>query len=197
MEQEAEKLKKQMSSYSQALPLNIECFMEEKDVSTKLSRDQFETLCAPLFAKVEATLGRLKAILADLKVTDIYAVEVVGGASRIPAVKALITKTFALEVSTTLNLDEAVSRGCALSGAILSPTFRVRDFATHEKTPYAVGMTWKEETPEDLLEVFPANGVTGTKLFTLNRDKPFEFGVSYINPAEVPGHASLIGRYKV
>jgi hypothetical protein len=38
LEQEAEKLKKQMSSYSQALPLNIECFMEDKDVSSKMSR---------------------------------------------------------------------------------------------------------------------------------------------------------------
>lgn len=45
---------------------------------------------------------------------DIYAVEVVGGASRIPCFKDLVTKIFRKEPSTTLNADEAVSKGCAL-----------------------------------------------------------------------------------
>lgn len=44
---ECEKLKKQMSSIALELPLNIECFMEDKDVSGKMSRDTFEELAAP------------------------------------------------------------------------------------------------------------------------------------------------------
>lgn len=43
-----------------------------------------------------------------------YSVEVVGGSSRIPAVKELVRKVFGKEASTTLNGDEAVARGCAL-----------------------------------------------------------------------------------
>lgn len=50
----------------------------------------------------------------ELKKEDIYAVEIVGGASRIPAVKERISKFFGKELSTTLNADEAVARGCAL-----------------------------------------------------------------------------------
>ena len=50
----------------------------------------------------------------ELKKEDIYAVEIVGGASRIPAVKERISKFFGKEMSTTLNADEAVARGCAL-----------------------------------------------------------------------------------
>ena len=45
---------------------------------------------------------------------DIYAVEIIGGATRIPAVKQLVKTVFNKEVSTTLNADEAVARGCAL-----------------------------------------------------------------------------------
>lgn len=37
-----------------------------------------------------------------------------GGASRIPAIKERISKFFGKELSTTLNADEAVARGCAL-----------------------------------------------------------------------------------
>ena len=35
---EVEKLKKQMSANSTELPINIECFMEDKDVSGKMKR---------------------------------------------------------------------------------------------------------------------------------------------------------------
>lgn len=35
---ECEKIKKQMSANSTKLPLNIECFMEDKDVSSHFSR---------------------------------------------------------------------------------------------------------------------------------------------------------------
>lgn len=49
-----------------------------------------------------------------LKKDEIYAIEIVGGSTRIPAVKAVIQKVFGREPSTTLNADEAVSRGCAL-----------------------------------------------------------------------------------
>lgn len=50
----------------------------------------------------------------ELKKEDVYAVEIVGGASRIPAIKERISKFFGKELSTTLNADEAVARGCAL-----------------------------------------------------------------------------------
>lgn len=50
----------------------------------------------------------------QLKVEDVTSVEIVGGATRIPAVKERISKFFGKDVSTTLNADEAVARGCAL-----------------------------------------------------------------------------------
>lgn len=50
----------------------------------------------------------------QLKVEDVSAVEIVGGTTRIPAVKEKIAKFFGKDVSTTLNADEAVARGCAL-----------------------------------------------------------------------------------
>lgn len=52
--------------------------------------------------------------LLELQREDIYSVEIVGGATRIPAVKEQICNFFCKEISTTLNADEAVARGCAL-----------------------------------------------------------------------------------
>ena len=42
------------------------------------------------------------------------------------------------EPSRTLNAKETVSRGCALQCAMLSPTFRVRDFQVLDSFPYGV-----------------------------------------------------------
>lgn len=53
-------------------------------------------------------------VVAELSRDDVYAVEIVGGAMRIPAVKERISRFFGKDVSTTLNADEAVARGCAL-----------------------------------------------------------------------------------
>lgn len=51
-----EKIKKQMSANSTTLPLNIECFMEDKDVHGEMKRADMEALCGHLFQKVETTL---------------------------------------------------------------------------------------------------------------------------------------------
>ena len=49
-----------------------------------------------------------------LKVEDVEAVEVVGGSCRVPSIKDIIADVFKRDLSTTLNMDEAVARGCAL-----------------------------------------------------------------------------------
>ncbi|OXB53214.1 UNVERIFIED_CONTAM: hypothetical protein H355_015135, partial [Colinus virginianus] len=111
--QECEKLKKLMSANASDLPLNIECFMNDLDVSSKMNRAQFEQLCAALLSRVEPPL-RAAMEQAKLQREDIYSIEIVGGATRIPAVKEQISNFFCKEISTTLNADEAVARGCAL-----------------------------------------------------------------------------------
>lgn len=79
---------------------------------------------------------------SELRPDDIHSVEIVGGSSRVPAVKAIIEKVFGKSPSTTLNQDEAVSRGAALQCAILSPAVRVRDFSVTDVQPYAIRLCW-------------------------------------------------------
>lgn len=76
-------------------------------------RSQFEELCGDPLQRIEIPLRSLMEQI-QLKVEDVNAVEIVGGATRMPAVKEKIGKFFGKDVSTTLNADEAVARGCAL-----------------------------------------------------------------------------------
>uniref|UniRef100_A0A672MNP7 Heat shock 70 kDa protein 4-like n=1 Tax=Sinocyclocheilus grahami TaxID=75366 RepID=A0A672MNP7_SINGR len=156
--QECEKLKKLMSANSSDLPLNIECFMNDIDVSGKLNRYAFEEMCADVLARVEPPLRSLLE-QAHLKKDDIHAVEIVGGSSRMPAIKERINKFFGKEPSTTLNADEAVARGCALQCAILSPAFKVREFSTTDVVPFPISLKWNSAAEDGVsdCEVFPKN----------------------------------------
>ena len=96
--------------------------MEERDLACRTDRTKFEELIAPELQRIETVLQECLA-LSEWKLEDIYSVEIVGGSTRVPAIKTSIERIFGKVPNTTLNADEAVSRGCALQCAILSPTF--------------------------------------------------------------------------
>uniref|UniRef100_A0A8C1Y3R9 Heat shock protein 4b n=1 Tax=Cyprinus carpio TaxID=7962 RepID=A0A8C1Y3R9_CYPCA len=197
--QECEKLKKLMSANSSDLPLNIECFMNDIDVSSKLNRAQFEEMCADVLARVEPPLRSLLE-QAHLKKDDIHAVEIVGGASRMPAIKERINKFFGKEPSTTLNADEAVARGCALQCAILSPAFKVREFSITEVVPFPISLKWNSAAEEGLsdCEVFPKNHAAPfSKVLTFYRREPFSLEAYYSCPKELPYPDPIIGQYVI
>uniref|UniRef100_A0A8C1BSB3 Heat shock protein 4b n=1 Tax=Cyprinus carpio carpio TaxID=630221 RepID=A0A8C1BSB3_CYPCA len=197
--QECEKLKKLMSANSSDLPLNIECFMNDIDVSSKLNRYVFEEMCADVLARVEPPLRSLLE-QAHLKKDDIHAVEIVGGASRMPAIKERISKFFGKEPSTTLNADEAVARGCALQCAILSPAFKVREFSITEVVPFPISLKWNSAAEEGLsdCEVFPKNHAAPfSKVLTFYRREPFSLEAYYNCPKELPYPDPIIGQYVI
>ncbi|KAM4045829.1 heat shock protein 105 kDa [Anomaloglossus baeobatrachus] len=195
--QECEKLKKLMSSNSTDLPLNIECFMNDLDVSGRMNRSEFEALCAELLQRIDAPLHSLMDQI-QLRVEDISAVEVIGGATRMPAVKEHIAKFFGKDVSTTLNADEAVARGCALQCAILSPAFRVREFSVTDVVPYPISLKWRTEADEaeGFHEVFDKNHVAPfSKVLTFHRKNPFQLEAYYSDPVSVPYPEAKIGQF--
>ncbi|XP_017564059.2 heat shock protein 105 kDa isoform X2 [Pygocentrus nattereri] len=207
LQQECEKLKKLMSSNSTDIPLNIECFMDDKDVSGKMNRAKFEELCADLIERV--TVPLVAALeQAQVQLQDINAVEIVGGATRIPAVKAQISKFFRRDVSTTLNADEAVARGCALQCAMLSPAFKVRDFCITDVIPFPISLSWSSEADEakSCHEIFGKNHPSpSSKVITFHRNKPFVLEAFYSDPGSLPFPEAKIvicpyyssGEYKV
>lgn len=52
---EVERLKKQMSANSTKLPINIDCFIDEIDVTSNMARTEMEELCADVFKRIEVT----------------------------------------------------------------------------------------------------------------------------------------------
>ncbi|KAI0198953.1 heat shock protein Hsp88 [Astrocystis sublimbata] len=201
VEAAAEKMKKILSANQQA-PLNIESLMNDVDVNAMVTRQEFEALVEPLLLKVVAPLEQA---LADAKLTkdDIDFIELVGGSSRVPAIKERIQAFFGKTLSFTLNQDEAIARGCAFACAILSPVFKVRDFSVADIVHYPIEFQWEKDVDipdEDTsLTVFNrGNVLPSTKILTFYRKQPFDLEARYSNPQDLPGKVSpFIGRFSV
>lgn len=197
----AEKMKKILSANQQA-PVNIESLMNDVDVSTMMTREELENLVEPLLKRVQVPLEQALAE-AKLKVEDIDIIELVGGCTRVPALKERIQKFFGKTLSFTLNQDEAIARGCAFSCAILSPVFRVRDFAIHDIVNYPIEFTWEKspDIPDEdtSLTVFnKGNVMPSTKILTFYRKETFNLEAKYAKPEQLPGKVNpWIGRFTV
>ncbi|KAL8859249.1 MAG: hypothetical protein Q9178_004187 [Gyalolechia marmorata] len=197
----AEKMKKILSANAQA-PLSIESLMNDVDVSSMMKRDQLEELIQPLLDRATVPLEQALAE-AKLKPEDIDSIEMVGGCTRVPALKERISKFFGKQLSFTLNQDEAVARGCAFSCAILSPVFRVRDFSVHDIVNYPIEFSWEQspDIPDEdtSLTVFnKGNIMPSTKILTFYRKQPFDLEAKYAKPEMLPGKMSpWIGRFSV
>lgn len=196
-----EKLKKIMSANLQA-PLNIESVMNDIDVSAMLKREELEALVTPVLERVTLPLEQA---LKEAKLTpaDIDSIEMVGGTTRIPALKERVSNFFGKPLSFTLNADEAVARGCAFACAIYSPVFKVREFTVHDITSYPIQFSW-EPTPEipnedSSLVVFSRNNpVPSTKILTFYRKEAFDIDLAYAQPEYLPGKMNpWIGRYTI
>lgn len=196
---ESEKIKKQMSANATDLPLNIECFMEDKDVSARMNRAKMEELSTDLFKRLEETLT--DALTGSgLSTDELYAVELVGGSTRIPAIKDIIQRVYGKGLCHTLNADEAVARGCAIQCAMLSPTFKVRDIDVIDATPYPIHVSWKAQQKDEMgeMEIFSKNhSFPATKMLTLRRKEPFELFAYYNSKTAIPHSEFKIGHFLV
>lgn len=197
----AEKTKKVLSANQQS-PVNIESLMNDIDASAMVTRQEFEAMIEPLLLR---TAEPLEAALAQANLTkdDIDVIEIVGGGSRVPALKERIQAFFGKPLSYTMNADEAVARGCAFSCAILSPVFRVRDFAVHDICSYPIEFAWEKapDIPDEdtSLTVFNrGNTMPSTKILTFYRKQPFDLEARYAKPEDLPGNMNpWIGRFSV
>ncbi|KAL3699404.1 hypothetical protein R1sor_017426 [Riccia sorocarpa] len=200
-----EKLKKMLSANPEA-PLNIECLMDEKDVRGFIKRDEFEALSASILDRVR---GPCEKALAESKLTldKISAVEVVGSGSRVPAIMKILSSVFGKEPSRTLNASECIARGCALQCAMLSPTFRVREFEVQDSFPFPIALSWKgsapetdtgDETSSNSIVFVKGNSVPCTKMLTFFRSGTFTIDALYADLSELPpGTPAKISTFQI
>jgi molecular chaperone DnaK len=137
----AEKAKIELSSAMQTeinLPFITADATGPRHLLLKLTRAKFEQLTHDL---IERTMAPVKQAIADAKITekDLEEVILVGGSTRIPAVKELVKRlTAGKEPNQSVNPDEVVAVGAAIQAGVL--TGEVKDVLLLDVTPLSLGV---------------------------------------------------------
>jgi len=140
LKEAAEKAKIELSSAQQTeinLPYITADASGPKHMVQKLTRAKIESLVEDL---VERTIGPLKIALKDanLDVSKIDDVILVGGQTRMPLVQRKVAEFFGKEARRDVNPDEAVAVGAAIQAAVLSG--EVTDVLLLDVTPLSLGI---------------------------------------------------------
>jgi len=108
-----------------------------RDYRRTFTRDEFEALIGPL---VERSLQKCRAALKDAALTpaEIDEVVLVGGSTRVPAVRRRVGEFFGRTPHTELNPDEVVALGAAIQADIL--TGGRRDTLLLDVVPLSLGI---------------------------------------------------------
>lgn len=218
LEDAVTKTKKILSANSEA-GVNVECLMEDNDFASNMTRADFEAMCQPMMDRVKAVLdGAIAMFPAGVEAVD--SVEIIGGASRVPWVKKMISEAFGgKDLCTTMNADESVARGCALQAAILSPLYKVREFKVEDASNFCINVGWMgssadaEATKDDdgdtqmgggegeykTATVFPTGSAMNVvKMLTFYRKGPFDVTAEYGSESTLlPGTAKELGKYRI
>ncbi len=120
-----------------ALVTTIDLEYNGKHYQREISRELFERLIQPI---IDRTLEPCRKCLADanLPVTEINEVVLVGGSTRIPLVRKAVETLFQSKPHTELNPDEVVALGAAIQAGILSGD--VKDTLLLDVTPLSLGI---------------------------------------------------------
>ena len=140
LKEAAEKAKIELSSTTSSeinLPYITATASGPKHLVRTLSRAKFEQLIDDL---VKRTIKPCQTALknADLTISDIDEVVLVGGSTRIPAVQEAVEKFFGKSPSKGVNPDEVVALGAAIQGGVLSGD--VKDVLLLDVTPLSLGI---------------------------------------------------------
>ncbi|OVA00127.1 Heat shock protein 70 family [Macleaya cordata] len=192
------KLKKQVKRTKEILsantmaPISVESLYDDRDFRSTITREKFEELCGDLW---EQSLIPLKEVIkhSGLKVDDIYAVELIGGATRVPKLQAKLQEFLGRnELDKHLDADEAVVLGAALHAANLSDGIKLnRKLGMIDGSSYGfmiefhgIDLLDGDSTKELLVQRMKKLPI---KIFrSIKHNKDFEVSLSYESGGALP-----------
>ncbi|MCL7024716.1 hypothetical protein MKW94_022437 [Papaver nudicaule] len=189
------KLKKQVKRTKEILsantmaPISVESLYDDRDFRSSITREKFEELCGDLW---EQSLTPLKEVIKNsgLKIDDIYAVELIGGNTRVPKLQAKLQEYLGRnDLDKHLDADEAIVLGAALHAANLSDGIKLnRKLGMIDGSSYGFTMELHgidgDSTKELLVQRMKKLPI---KLFrSIKHNKDFEVSLSYESGGLLP-----------
>ena len=134
--EEAERVKRVLTECGEAV-FRLPFYDGTHSIEQTLTRAELETIAAPWIGR---TLRHCRRALADaaLRADELDAVVVVGGSTRIPAVRRAVAELFQREPDVSQHPDEAIALGATIQGGVMSGA--LRQMVLLDVTPLSLGI---------------------------------------------------------
>ncbi|KAE8791492.1 Luminal-binding protein 1 [Hordeum vulgare] len=176
------KLKKQVKRTKEILSANtsplisVESLYNDTDFRSTITHEKFEELCEDLW---EQSLTPIKDVLAQsgMKISDIYVVELIGGATRVPKLQEFLGRS---ELDKHLDADEAIVLGASLHAANLSDGIKLnRKLGMIDGSTYS--FVFEIDGPD-----YVKDESTDQLFRSIKHTKDFDVSLSYDKASELP-----------
>lgn len=136
LKEDSERAKKELSERI-VTEVRIPFLFQNRDLNISLSRDKFEHLCKDLLERIiSPTMQALED--AHLAPENIDRIIMVGGSTRMPAVRRLAKEIFGKNPYTDINPDEVVAMGAAIQAGVLAGN--IDNVTLVDVTPLSLGI---------------------------------------------------------
>lgn len=137
---QANKVKHVLSANTD-IPVFIDALHDDINYQTHISRAKFEEICHDLLERASKPIeAALK--MANVTLDELDAVEMIGGAMRVPKVQEAVRDALdgKIELGMHLNSDESMALGAAFHGANVSTSFKVRHVGLADVNPFPIAV---------------------------------------------------------
>jgi molecular chaperone HscC len=110
----------------------------DKALTSTISAEQYEQACVGLLVRLNAPIVRAVSDAA-LKLADLDALVLVGGATRLPLIKQFVGRLFSKLPASDINPDEAVALGAAIQAAMKERNESIKELILTDVCPYTLG----------------------------------------------------------
>ncbi|CDM70465.1 Heat shock protein 70 [Clostridium bornimense] len=117
----------------------MELIISGKSISMNISREEFEKISEELVLKLRNPIERALND-ADIDSDELDSIILVGGSTRMPLVRSIVTKMFNKIPYSTINPDEVVAKGAAIQAALKEKNEDLREMVLTDVCPYTLGV---------------------------------------------------------
>ena len=112
---------------------------KDKEATLDVSQEEFASWSEPLLLRLRRPLERA---LRDARILpqQVDQIIMVGGATRIPAVRKMVTKLFGRFPSTSVQPDEAIVRGACVQAGLKSKDLSLKEVVLTDVCPFSLGI---------------------------------------------------------
>ncbi len=125
-------------SFSTQTSVTISCTVDGQPAEQTISMEEYEKACAPLLERLRKPIERSLRD-ADTRLDEIDKVILVGGATRLPAVRRFVIKMFRSFPDTSVDPDTAVATGAALQCGMKARDKEIQEIVLTDVCPFTLG----------------------------------------------------------